>query len=107
MAVLLKFGQELVIIDVPSFPAAQSSQSCVYGKPVQPGGKPRRPAECFGFAVNGPKDILDDFFSVGDLAENAPRDVIEFRRVKIENCFERFLVAGLEALDQRCLMCGR
>ena len=108
VAVGLKLGQEFLVGDFLIFlTAANPTQGCVDSEPIEPGGELRMALEHMGFAEGGEKNILDHFFGVrGVAAKYAQCDVIQFARVEMEYSFERFVIAGLEALDQAGIRFG-
>jgi hypothetical protein len=67
--IFLKFGQILFVFDlfVP-FAPANLSKGGVNGETVKPSRKLGISLERFCFAVDCPEDILNDLFSVGDVA---------------------------------------
>jgi hypothetical protein len=78
--VVLKLRQVLFVLDFLAvlFLAANLPQRGVDGKTVQPGGKLGIAAKHFGLAIDGPKNILNDFLGIRSRAENSLGDAVSF-----------------------------
>src|SRR5919108_6390037 len=101
MSVFLELRQEFVVFDFFFvFAAPDLTESGVHCQPVKPSQELRIALERFGFAVDCPKNVLNHFFRVGDVAEDAMRDIVQLSRIKVENLFQRTLVTRLEPGDQ-------
>src|SRR5512145_892751 len=108
MAVLLKLGQILFVLDLLLFlAAANSAQRGIDRQAIKPSRELGFTLERFDFTVSGQEDILNNLFRVGGLAENFLGYIVKFSRVKIEDRLQGRLVSCLEAFDDfRVVGCG-
>jgi len=99
-AVFVEFRQLLVVFNfMLSFSTTNTLQRGIDRQSIKPGGQCRVAFERVGFAIDGPKDVLDYFLGVRRFAENSLRHIVKFAGVETKDRFQCRLIAVFESLD--------